>query len=117
MTDRQSSSTAYFIGILGSFLVVACLIWAMKNYTAPAPVNTTRASERQKNLAELRGANDNALHEYGWVDQNKGIVRLKIERAMALTVQEYAKNPSAARSNLLAQSAKAAFVPPPKNYE
>lgn len=114
---KPSNLTAYFVGILGSFLIVAGLVWAMKIYTQPAPLNAARSGERKKNLAELRAASDSALNEYGWVDQGKGIARLKIDQAMKLTVQEYQKNPAAARSNLLTLSAKASFVPPPKNYE
>jgi hypothetical protein len=116
---NQTNTTAYFVGILGSFLIVAALVWAMKHYMQPAPLSAARAAERKKNLAELGSANDLALNQSGWVDQNKGIVRLKIDQAMKLTVQEYARSPAAARSNLLARSQKAAAVapPPPNQYE
>jgi hypothetical protein len=83
----------------------------MKYYTRPAPLNTARIEERKKALAELRAANAEALGHNGWVDQTKGLVRLNVERAMDLTVQEY-KNPAAARSNLIAR-ASAAYPPPP----
>jgi hypothetical protein len=48
-------------------------------------------------------------------------VRLKIERAMELTIEEY-KNPSAARTGLIARAEKAAAAPPkppevPGKYE
>lgn len=116
---KQSTLTAYFVGLLGSFLIVAALVWAMKKYTQPPPIGQTRVLERKKNLAELRAANDTALNEYGWIDQGKGVVRLKIEQAMKLTVQEYSKNPATARSNLIAAAEKLAAVapPPPNKYE
>jgi len=100
------------LGILGAFLIVALLVWAMKYYTRPAPLNAARAEERRKALAELRAANEEGLNRYGWVDQGKGLVRLSLERAKELTLEEY-KNPAAARSNLTARALAANPPPPP----
>ena len=113
MNDTAKDSlTAYLIGILGSFLILAGLIWVMYHYTRPAPLTQARAEERRKNLADLQSANADALHNYAWQDQAKGIVRLPIARAVELTIQEY-QNPVAARSNLAARAEKA-FPPPPQ---
>ena len=38
-------------------------------------------------LAEMRAAEQRALTSYGWVDQQKGIVRIPIDEAMKLTLQ------------------------------
>ena len=38
-------------------------------------------------MAEMRSAEDKILHSYGWIDEQKGIVRIPIERAMELTAQ------------------------------
>ena len=38
-------------------------------------------------LVDMRAAEDQALHSYGWVDKQKGIVRIPIENAKALVVQ------------------------------
>jgi hypothetical protein len=35
----------------------------------------------------LRAGEDKALHSYGWVDRQKGIVRVPIDVAMRLAVQ------------------------------
>ncbi len=35
----------------------------------------------------MRAAEEKILHSYGWIDQQKGIVRIPIERAMELTAQ------------------------------
>lgn len=40
-----------------------------------------------KDLAEMREAEQKALTTYGWVDRQKGIVRVPIDRAMQLTLQ------------------------------
>lgn len=42
-------------------------------------------------LRTLRNAEDQALHAYGWVDQAKGQVRIPIDRAMSLIVEEAQK--------------------------
>jgi hypothetical protein len=110
-----SQKTASFLGVLGAFLVVGALVWAMRHYTRPPAPNQARVEERKTALAELRAAEAEALHNYGWVDQGKGLVRLKEDRAMELTVAEY-QNPAGARTNLVARAEKAA-APPPKAPE
>ena len=109
---RERTGLAYALAILGSFLIVAALVWAMHKYTEPAPLGASRAAERSRALAEMRAAEADALNNVGWVDQPKGIVRLRIEDAMKLVERSW-QNPPAARSNLLERVAKA-YPPPPK---
>jgi hypothetical protein len=40
-----------------------------------------------QDLATFRAAEDDVLHSYGWVDQQAGVVRIPIDRAMQLLVQ------------------------------
>jgi len=103
---------AYAIAVLGAFLIVAALVWAMRHYTQPPPLNANRAAERARALAEIRGAESDALNNIGWVDQAKGVVRLPIADAMKLMEREW-KNPAAGRSNLIARVEKANPPPPP----
>jgi len=103
--------TAWGVGILGTFLITAVLVAAMRYYARPEPVGANRAEERRKNLNELRAADTKTSNEYDWQDKDKGIVRLPVQRAMELTLQEW-KNPAAARSNLVARVDKATVVPP-----
>jgi hypothetical protein len=51
----------------------------------------TRAKKRIENLKTLRAEADKALTTYGWIDKNKGVAHIPIERAMELTVAELAK--------------------------
>jgi hypothetical protein len=51
----------------------------------------TRAKKRLENLKTLREEADKALTMYGWIDKNKGVARIPIERAMELTVADLAK--------------------------
>ena len=103
---------SYTLAALGALLIVGALVWAMKHYTTPADLTAARAAERAKNLTELQAAEVQALHDYGWVDQTKGIVRLSVERAMELTVADW-QNPAQARADLIKRVEKATFVPPP----
>jgi hypothetical protein len=113
--------TAYSIGILGTFLLVALLVLAMRHYTQPASVGAGRVAERHKLLQDQRAVDAKTLSEYDWQDKDKGIVRLPVRRALELVLQEW-QNPSAARSNLMTRVDKATAAPPkapekPNPYE
>lgn len=49
------------------------------------------ASTPPVDMAEMRAAEDEALNNPGWVDKQKGIVRIPIERAKQLVVQRGGK--------------------------
>ncbi len=107
----ERTTLAYAIGILGSFLIVAALVWAMRHYTQPPPLGEDRIALRKKALAELRATETEELNSYGWLDQSKGIVRLPISEAMKLALRDW-QNPAAGRSNLIARVEKATALPP-----
>jgi len=110
--------TVYGVAIVGTFLIMATLVWWMEHYARPAPLGADRVQERHKNLRELRETDAKILNEYDWQDRSKEIVRLPIRRAMELTLQEW-QNPSAARSNLITRVEKATAPAPakPNPYE
>src|SRR3954468_18631593 len=108
----QRVGVAYLAGIVGALLIVGALSWAMYNYMQPEPLGKNRAEERAKALAEVQGYDNDQLHNVGWGDQTKGLVRLRIEDAMNIVEREW-KNPAAARSNLIARVEKANPPPPP----
>ncbi|MBM3851847.1 MAG: hypothetical protein FJ399_01685 [Verrucomicrobia bacterium] len=49
------------------------------------------AKARREALAELKGKEQQQAAAYAWIDQNAGVVQLPIERAMELTVRQYAE--------------------------
>ena len=110
---RDRSNLATVVGVLGAFLIVAALGWAIHLYTQPAPLGEDRATVRAKALADLRAAEAEALSTPAWIDQSKGLVRLPIQDSMNLVEREWGQNPTAARSNLIARVEKAT-APPPK---
>lgn len=114
--EPERSGLAYVITVLGAFLIVAGLVWAMRHYTQPPPLGEDRAAVRAKALAELRAAETEALNTTGWVDPTKGLVRLRIEDGMRWVEQEWARDPVAARSNLISRVEKAT-APPPRQPE
>jgi hypothetical protein len=119
--NSTSQRISSLIGVLGAFLIVGILVLAMTRYLQPAPLNTARINERKKALADIRAENDKAIHSYEVLDVGKGLIRLRLERAMELTVQEY-QNPAAARTTMIARANKAAEPPPkppeaPNKYE
>lgn len=119
---RDRTVWAYIAGIVGSFLVLAGLAWAIHYYMQPPPLGEDRAAVRAKALAELRAADTEALEHPGWVDPTKGIVRLPIAEAMKLVEQQWGRDPATGRSNLIARVEKATAVAPkppekPSPYE
>src|SRR5450759_1084736 len=102
------SKMMYFFAILGAFLIVAALVFAMRHYMKSEPVNANRAAERAAALKELRAAESDSLNNVAWIDQGKGLVRLRIADAMQLAEREW-QHPAAARSNLIERVEKATY--------
>ncbi len=84
--------------VLIAFFAIFIIIYVISRQ-APVPVgNATGAGDEEKwrysaegragKLAELRGKEHTAATTYGWVDQNAGVVRLPLDRAMELTVRD-----------------------------
>jgi hypothetical protein len=92
-------------------LIFAALVWKMREYTTPPPINSVRAAERAKALADLRAEEATALNNVGWVDQAKGVVRLPIADAVKLAEKQW-QNPAQARAELIARVEKATALPP-----
>jgi len=116
---KNISVGAYVLGLLGTFLVMAFLVALLRHYTAPPTLAADRAAERMKIKKEFDEANAPLLEKYDWQDKDKGIVRIPIDRAKELVLEEW-QNPAAARSNLMARAAKLFAVapkPPEKKNE
>jgi hypothetical protein len=95
------------LAAIGACLIFAVLVWVTKQYTQPsAAADQARKAERAKALADVRAADTDAINNVGWVDQPRGVVRLPVEDAMKLAEREW-RNPSQARSNLVARVVKA----------
>ena len=112
---QKGPCAASIAAFLGTFLVIALLVWLMQSYTKAPSLTANRAAERLQILAEFKAANAPLLEKYDWQDQAKGFVRVPIELAKELIFQEW-QDPSAGRSNLMARAARE-FAPAPKAPE
>ena len=58
---RDRTGLAYAAAILGCFLIVGALVWAMRHYAEPAPLGTERGTARARALLELRAGESEAV--------------------------------------------------------
>jgi hypothetical protein len=110
-----------WLGVVVLFLLFGVIVLAV---IGPAPrgdtYEATRAKKRIDMLKTARDSDAKELGTYGWIDQNKGVVRVPINRAMQIAVAELAKQkpaPAYAIATPAAQSSPAGGVavasPPP----
>ncbi len=114
MNPEPNKKIVWHFGVI---FIVACLLFIALavgvKLAVPVPaINADRAELRAKALADIRATEAVALTTPGWVDQDRGIVRLPIATAMQLS-ESAAKDPAAARADLMARAAKAS-APAPK---
>jgi len=100
MADSKSlHRTAYspapfstWLGIVCLFVVFGLIVLAV---IGPSPRGSdyeqTRAQKRMERLKTLREETLKELTTYAWVDKNKGVARIPIDRAMEVTVAELAQ--------------------------
>jgi len=106
MADAESlrqavQSRAPFSTWLGVVLLLALFGVIVLAVVGPASrgddYEQKRAKAREEKLKTLREAEAKELTTYGWIDKNKHVVRLPIDRAMELTIAELAtKRPAPA---------------------
>jgi hypothetical protein len=72
---------------------------------AMAPAGPSLQPLPARDLARFRAEEDLALGSYGWVDKEKGIVRIPVERAMQLLAERSLPGPAASPPPAAAQPA------------
>ena len=86
---RSRAPFSTWLGVVLLFLLFGVIVLAL---VGPAPrgdtFEETRAKKRAEILKTAREADAKELGSYGWVDKNKGIVRLPVGRAIELTVAQ-----------------------------
>lgn len=93
MSDAPSSKSGFvttLAAVVGGFaiFVLILVIAYLPRKPEPLPEGTLTPAERSARLADLRAKEHEAATTYGWVDQANGVVRLPIDRAVELTIQE-----------------------------
>ncbi len=81
-----------WLGIVLLFALFGVIVLAV---IGPTPRGSDyeeiRAKKRMENLKTAHEDAEKALNTYAWIDKNKGIARIPIDRAMELTVAELAQ--------------------------
>ena len=91
VAHTRAPLSAWF-GIVLLFALFGVIVLAIIGPTPrTSDYEETRAKKRVENLKTLREEADKALTTYSWIDKNKGVARVPIERAMELTVADLAK--------------------------
>jgi len=89
---RARAPFSTWAGVVFLFLLFGVIVLAV---VGPAPrsdtFEETRAKKRADTLKTAREADAKELGGYGWIDKNKGVVRVPIGRAMDLTMAELAR--------------------------
>jgi hypothetical protein len=110
--NNCAGKAAWAVAVIGAILAVVFINHQLKKQTAAPAVDAGRAEERAKTLAEIHNTEAADLDHTGWIDQSKGLLRLKIDDAMKLSEQKW-KNPAEARADLISRVEKAYPPPPP----
>ncbi len=85
-----SSFAATIVAAVGGLALFALILVVayLPNKAAPAGDGVKTPEQRKAILAELRGKEKSAATGYGWVDKDKGVVRIPVDRAVELYIQE-----------------------------
>ena len=114
-TQKNRVSLSVIItGLVMMLLFVGLAAFLVSQRENIPTVDEQTAEVRLKNLAELNAENQKILTQYHWVDKNKGVVGIPIDRAMDLVVaQLQANKPHAAGPINPPAAAPAAASPAP----
>jgi len=117
MAETQSAqSIAYsrapfstWLGIVCLFVLFGLIVLAV---IGPSPRTSdyeeARAKKRMEKLKTLHEESQKELTTYAWVDKNKGVARIPIDRAMAATVSDLAQKKPAPAGPIATPAVQAA---------
>ena len=106
--EQPRSVFGTWLGIVFIFGFFALLVWAvMGAMPRTDDYERKRATARFEKLKTASEEWKGALHGYGWVDKQKGVVRMPVQRAMELTMAELAQKKPAPSGPLPPEGDKA----------
>jgi hypothetical protein len=117
MADTQSApSIAYTRAPFSTWLGIVCLFGLfgliVLAVIGPSPRTSdyeeTRAKKRMEKLKTLHEESQKELTTYAWVDKNKGVARIPIDRAMEVTVTDLAQKKPAPAGPIATPAAQTA---------
>lgn len=88
--DDPKASATVLVGIVGTILVFAIIVALQALYYHVEETEAYRKGSGQfsNTQTQLRAQQEADLQSYGWIDRDKGIVRVPIDVAMDLVVRE-----------------------------
>jgi hypothetical protein len=93
-SEPKGSFAATFLAVLGGFVIFVLILvvaYVPNRQTLPVGDGVKTPTERKAALAELRGKEQSLATTYGWVDKDGGVVRIPVDRAVDLYLQEQRK--------------------------
>ena len=108
--NRASGAAVAFIA--GALIFIVLIVIVKFTIRVPA-IDANRATFIFNNLYQIHTNEVVSLNNAGWVDKDRGVVRLPIDRAIQLT-EFYWQDPAAGRNELIARAKKAAAPAPKK---
>lgn len=112
MTKRDDLNTPVIalVGLIGTIgvLVVIVLLTVIYYQVEARQDYEKNISRPAVEFAKLTADQQGLLASYGWIDQEKGIARIPISRAMELVVDEIAADPEAASPEPVPEDEEAA---------
>lgn len=110
MKDRSILVPA--LAAVVGFAIFAGLVWLMYELSGHfTPADQTRVDERMEILREVQARAGEELLKPAWINREQGVVRLPVERAMELTVQELQAKPVVRKG--VAEPIPSNILPPP----
>ena len=98
-----------WLGVVCLFVLFGLIVLAV---IGPSPRGSdyeeTRAKKRMEKLNALHEETQKELTTYAWVDKNKGVARIPIDRAMEVTVADLAQKKPAPAGPIATPAAQAA---------
>jgi hypothetical protein len=85
---KASFGLTFLFGALVFCLFLTLASWWLRLTPAGETYDEKRVANRVKNLSELSLAESQKLKNYAWVDKDKGLVRIPLERAMILALAD-----------------------------
>jgi len=97
------------LGFVLASSLFAILVLAVKFFSPTPVIDAESAAERSKDLAQIRAVEILSLDNAGWIDQQRGLVRLPIETAMQLMERQ---TPASAHVDLVRREEQASAPAP-----
>jgi hypothetical protein len=106
--DRTPISFGAWLGVVLLFLFFGFFVLVLIGLSPRGDdYEAKRAQQRRETLKKVQDEANTELHSYAWVDKNKGVVRIPIDRAMELTVTALAQKAPAPANPIETQASAA----------